>query len=138
MPIIVSWDNEARTIIRIHRSDPWDWDDYDRTVDESYALVNSVEHTVYTILILAPGDRFPQGLPMPHIQRMLRLRPKNAGPTVVVGTKNADLYGNVVFSAVSKMKQATDVLHYVGSLEDAYALIAEFEKAGAAQVEILD
>ena len=135
MPITVSWDNEDRRIVRIYRGEPWNWTDYNRSVDESYTLVQSVDNTVYTILILAVGDKFPPGLPLPHIERMLKLRPMNAGPTVVVGTKDADLYGNVVFSAVNKTKRATDVLHHVGSVEDGYALIAEFQKADAAEAE---
>jgi hypothetical protein len=136
MPITVSWDNASRIIVRIHRTSPWDWSDYDRSVDESYALVRSVDHTVYTILMLAPGDKFPAGRSVPHIDRMLEMRPKNAGPTVVVGAKKADTFGNVIFSAVNKTKRAADVLQYVESLEDAYALIAEFQKAPADEDEM--
>ncbi len=137
MPITVAWDNESKTIIRIDRTQPWSWADFDRGVDESYALMCSVDHPVYTINVISPDDKLPPGPPLPHIMRIAQLRPPNAGPTLVVGAKDAQMdsnFSSVIFSVARRVSQKVDeALINVKSLDEAYALIAEFQRAESGQ-----
>ena len=135
MPITVAWDNAARTIVRIERTTPWDWSDFDRGVDDSYASIRSVDHIVYTINIISADEKFPQGRPMPHINRIVRQRPQYAGPTYIVGPQDPQRsfsFGSVIFSAARKAKKkVADTLRYVGSLDETYAAFAELQRAEA-------
>src|SRR5262245_55997551 len=107
MPITVTWDNAARTIIRTERTSPWTWADFDIAIDESYALMRSVSHIVDVIDILDSAE-VPKGLALPHILRMLRLRPRNAGITIVVGKQGHKSFGAKVLEAVFTVNQRAD------------------------------
>src|SRR4051794_16532941 len=87
MPITVEWDNPDRTAILVDCIVPWTWGDFDQAVDKAFAMTKTVDHMVHTIVNVPMRDVAPEGAPMIHMMRMVRLRPKNSGTAVIVGAQ---------------------------------------------------
>jgi|GEM_PF-505759 len=125
MTIPFKWDNEARTILYVDRTQKYDWDEFDRSVDETYVLITSVTHTVDMVIRIDSTTPIPAN-PMPHMKRMFQTKPNNLRFIIAIGAeRTAYNFQTVmiemmmrVFSSVAKQ------MRFASSLEDARALIA--------------
>lgn len=125
MTIPFKWDNEARTILYVDRTQKYDWDEFDRSVDETYVLITSVTHTVDMVIRIDSTTPIPAN-PMPHMKRMFQTEPNNLRFIIAIGAeRTAYNFQTVmiemmmrVFSSVAKQ------MRFASSLEDARALIA--------------
>src|SRR5689334_8333352 len=84
MPVINTWDNDEKTIIRMEVSGRWTWDEMYQASESGFAMLDSVAHTVYPIL------DFSQSLGMPpnaitHARNMMGRQHPRTGMTVFVG-----------------------------------------------------
>jgi hypothetical protein len=135
MPLIVSWDNDDKTAIRVDSPSIWTWEDFDNAVDEAFVMIRSVEHAVSMIITTSSGKAAPKGLPVPHIMRMIRNKPKNAGVAVIVDPRRQERFAARVFAAVLKVrKNAAQQTLYASSLEEARSIITGVRRIDLAQV----
>ncbi|MEO8609041.1 MAG: hypothetical protein ABI690_14220 [Chloroflexota bacterium] len=84
MPISNSWDNDEKTIIRMDVSGIWTWDDLNRAFDESSAMLDSVNHTVYPIVDLSQSQNIPANF-IPNARSLMKKRHPRSGMAVFVG-----------------------------------------------------
>lgn len=126
MPIKVSWDNEAKTIVRYDFSGPWTWEEFHRAVDAIHALVKSVPHTVDYIANV-PNLHLPQGTALSHIRRAIRTAPPNSGVLMVT---DGGLFVNAIIGIVSRVG---GYVRTANTIEDARAKILERQARRAAK-----
>jgi hypothetical protein len=85
MSLLVAWDNEAQTILRIDVAGQWTWKEYDGAIDQAYTMIQEVDHSVDLIINLTDTVVFPQVQSMRHFQRMLTQRPGNLDMMIAAG-----------------------------------------------------
>jgi hypothetical protein len=130
MPINVSWDNSYKTAILIDCIVPWTWGEFDQAVDQTFAMIKTADHIVHTILNVPQRDMAPQGSPLIHMMRMIRLRPKNLGVAIIVGEQRRHSFLKQISMIVRKMNKSVDEMtKNAESLEEARAMIAVLEHA---------
>jgi hypothetical protein len=126
MSIKVSWDNEAKTIIRYDFEGDWNWEEFHVAAQEAFKLTRSVEHTVDTISNFLPGTRLPANAFL-QFRRAMVDAPKNRGVTAIAGNSSFITRMVSVFSKVNK--RLGERLVVVASLEEARKVLAERRKA---------
>jgi hypothetical protein len=129
MPLNVFWDNEAKTIIRSEGEGEWTWEEFHEGLQKIVEMMKTVDHRVDLIHNHQPGSKRPSGSGMPHFQRAIRVMPPNVGLTVFVNT-NAFARAIVAIFTRVYSKQAGGNFVMVGSLEEAYNLIAKERARG--------
>ncbi len=86
MPIITTWDNPEKTIIRKDFLDPWGWDDYAAALEQSHALMARFPERKIAIILNMAGTRDLPPNPLPTLRELLRGgMPDNWDGTLVVG-----------------------------------------------------
>jgi hypothetical protein len=85
MSLIVAWDNQAQTVLRIDLAGQWGWKEYDAAIDQAFAFIREVDHTVDVIINLTDSLAFPPVQSQRHFQRMLNQRPGNIGMFIAAG-----------------------------------------------------
>jgi len=121
MGIQVVWDNDEHTIIRHIYEKHWSLEDYYSLVDENYLQVASVDHRVDLINDLREMTAIPPNM-VPAIRYAARRAHPNEGINVIVASPD---YVKLLLDAINQaVGDATQVL-YVGTLDEAYHLIAQ-------------
>jgi hypothetical protein len=86
MPIDVTWDNEAKTVLRYDIGEYWNWDDFPTAVRQAERMRAEVLHPVSLIIAAQDGMRPPLGFPLSSlIDRTLRAAPDSMSIAVFVG-----------------------------------------------------
>jgi hypothetical protein len=83
MPITVDWDNLQQTIILFTYNRPWTWREFDAAVEQTLALVNTVDHKVDIIFDLRNGG-FPPRDAVWRFKTAAELSHPNVGQYVYV------------------------------------------------------
>jgi len=122
MKVIVGWDNEAKTILRFHFSEDWEWNEFQAALQEAESLLASVGHMVDVIADFQGSNRVPT-------ETLARLAyvgspcPINMGNIVLVGSKLFATTTLAIFQTFyGKVAQTFEFTH---SLERARALLAK-------------
>ena len=114
MTIMVSWDNEEKTAIRLDFSGQWNWEEYDDAIDTAYFMIAEIGHKVDIITNLARDSAVPGDESLRHFQRALRQMPTNVDLTI---TSGGNSFSRMVFSSFQRTLVA-------GSLAEARAILA--------------
>lgn len=86
MPIITTWDNPEKTVIRKDFSDPWGWADYAAALRQSDAMMAEFPAHRIAIILNLTGTRHLPPNPLPTLRELLRDgMPDNWDGTLVVG-----------------------------------------------------
>lgn len=99
MPVTVSWDDHAHSIILMSLETPWTWEEFDTALDQADEMAESVEHRVDFILDFRHGKQIPHGLPLPHVKQALAAIPANAGDFISVGIHGPAFIDNLWLKA---------------------------------------
>lgn len=83
MPVYVDWDNEDRTVIRYDLAGHWDWHAFEVAVEQSFAMTESVTHTVHVIIDMRQSMSMPDGAIL-YFKRLLQAAPANHGLYMMV------------------------------------------------------
>ena len=97
MTIKVAWDGDDTTLVRWDMDADWTWDEFDRAVDESAVLMDTVTHQV-DLLALSQRSLPPTPNVLPHFIRSQNYPIKNAngGYLVIVGVWQSGVIASVM------------------------------------------
>ncbi len=116
-------DNEKTVLVLEVRADKWNWDDAFNIMRDFKIRAESVEHSIYTVIIFHDTPSTPDSTVFRNIRQMTRLRANNEILTVFVGTNS--LF-RTIFNTVNKiylLKNIFDKFRFVATKEQAIALI---------------
>ncbi|NWF68279.1 MAG: hypothetical protein HXY40_04275 [Chloroflexi bacterium] len=126
MPVSVSWDNDAHSIIHFQMSAPWTWDEYRSADEQAQRLMDAATHKVDIILDFSGGMHLPSS-DLKYVRRAGQLTHPQQGLVVVLGV-NAFLRAlgtalETFFPGAAKNRRMA------ASKEEAYRMIAEEQVA---------
>jgi hypothetical protein len=86
MPVKVVWDNNEKITVRWDMDTKWTWEEFDRAVDETSVLMDSVTNQV-DVLVLSKKSLPPTPNVLPHFVRSQTypIANDNGGYLVIVG-----------------------------------------------------
>lgn len=119
--IKVSWDNEAKTILRYDFQGRWTWEDFYAASAQAFAMTHSVQHRVDAISHFHHGSVLPANA-MFHFRHAMVSAPANRGMNVIVGANAVVRTLIKMFSSINKQLAAR--LAIADSLDDARMLLA--------------
>ncbi len=125
MPIHVSWDDDARTIIRMDVT-PYTWDEFHSAFEAAFMLAASVPGQVDFIAVTSPDIRTPDPNFLPQLQKVVAAMPPNVGMIVLAGGSE---FGRTMISIVARVTGWAKRFAIVDTLDEARALIAERRSA---------
>jgi hypothetical protein len=121
MSVDANWLDDEKSAIVVAYGETWTWNENLAALRKTFEMMESVDHTVHTILdhthvVKAPRQsivKIPEMASLPQSQ--------NQGLTIIVGA--AGIWHNVaeIFAKVFRME-----LHYVDTREEAEALIRAY------------
>jgi hypothetical protein len=82
MSIQVTWDNEKHTVMLLTFRDPWDWEDYQRTMDQAWQMLDTVQDKVVTIVDFSNSLALPKGAVQYFSRTAERIHP-NQGSIII-------------------------------------------------------
>lgn len=125
MNVTVSWDNDARTVIRYDFEKQWTWDEFYAAATSAFAMTRSVSHLVDTISNFTPGAALPPNA-LFQFRRAMYTAPANRGVNVIVGASALIKTLVLLFSQLNR--DLSERLILVDSLEQAREVLAERRK----------
>lgn len=131
MGVTVTWDDEAKTILRYDVRGSWTWDDLLRGREEVFKIMDAAEaNPIYAIIHFADGKiSLPQGGMEPFKQLVTRSHPK-AGLTVVVGANwMMKTIAGTFRSAYTQITKKSVEFDYADTLEEARKIIAKEKRS---------
>ncbi|MFN8560218.1 MAG: hypothetical protein U0703_00940 [Anaerolineae bacterium] len=84
MPVLISWDDDAKTTLRYQYEGKWTWDEVDTATDEVVALMRVTTHSVSIIHDMTRSPGLPSGALTGRTAA--RDLPENWDISVVVGS----------------------------------------------------
>ena len=120
MAVLVAWDNEAQTILRIDLDGQWGWKEYDAAIDRAYDMIKERDHLVDLLFNLTESTSFPPVQSQRHFQRMLSSMPGNIEIMIAAG---GDPFVSGLFASFLQTRLAD-------SLPQARAMIANRARLG--------
>lgn len=124
MPINVEWDNEERTIIRYHVGDPWQLPEYSRALFHTWAMIESVEHSVHVVVDFTHAISFPKNLLSNASSTNNQIHPRQA---LVIGVKVSPYLQMIVRVAARAFPRLGRNVFFVPTLQEAYIMIKTYE-----------
>lgn len=127
MAINTSWDDDAKTRIRLDIHSGWTWADLYDAIAASDALIVSVPHQVDIILHLTHGTHIPTDFMTVAKDLLAKPEPRpNEGKRVIVGAGHLLRFAyHTLQRAFATQLQGRDI-HFADSLEDARRLLDEW------------
>lgn len=118
MPIVVSWDNEEKHILRHDFAGRWTLSDLNDAAENAWDMMHSVHHRVDVIMDVRHGNVTPSGF-LSQCNRIMLRRPANAGVIVVVGASSLLISLYYVFMRTYAMVVPRFTLLFADSVEEA-------------------
>jgi hypothetical protein len=127
MPIQVSWDDEAHSIIRLDYDGSWTWVELFEALHRANALAGTIDTPVARISDLCSSDGIPPN-PLPQLMPLSRLVDPRMDMHVTVGANRtvhmlADLFFRLCGPDVQRER-----FHWADSLEQARFMIAVYRE----------
>lgn len=122
MPIVLNWEDDARTILRHTYRGKWTVAEFYEAVDGSRSLLLDVAHPVDLIIDMREGPNPPKGI-TPAYQYADRKVPANQRLIVMVNPSEYMRRFNRIVEGVAP--RASKDRHVVETVEDAHNLIQE-------------
>jgi hypothetical protein len=123
MGIVVSWDNNDKTIIQVSfEDDGWNWEDFYDIDRQVQAMLAEVNHSVSYLADVKQLNLLPKGLSLLRARKVLHLRNPRSDITVIAGAspfirRTVEL----IFKIYGGTNQRT---FFVSTMADGRALIA--------------
>lgn len=122
MSVMVTWDNNERTVIRYHFDGDWQWEEFKAAFRHAQEMLETVGHIVDVIADFQTSDCVPTET-LARLAYVARNRPANLGNSVIVGTKVFAMTTLSVFSAF--YGDAARIYQWAHSLDRARAPLAK-------------
>lgn len=85
MPITFDWDDGQQRVLRLVAADPWNWNDFHKTMRRATFLLDRVDHSVEIIVDLRQSVRLPAGA-LGHIRSLgVPLHPNMRNRLLIIG-----------------------------------------------------
>lgn len=123
MGIVVQWDNPEQTIIRFAYSGQWTFGDLFDAMQESRALMDTVDHQVHGIIDMQDSKLMPNGALSLGRNVTMRKHP-NQGKSIIVGASG---FARTLYDVYRKVYRTTfdeSAFAFATSLEEARQLLA--------------
>lgn len=120
MPIQADWDNDTRTIIRIHVSDPWTIDDYSLATLHAYSLMEGADGCVHVIIDFTDAYSFPKDMLSGASAEKVHLHPRQG---LVVIVKISPYLRAVIKATLRVFPRMRQNLFFTQTVQEAYTLI---------------
>src|SRR5215510_5936004 len=89
MPIIVEWQDEAKTVVLQRYDGRWTWDEfYVACTQDTVNLMRTVPHTVHIFADFTKAQGVPIGGAMLHARNVMQHYPANWGTLIIVGANH--------------------------------------------------
>lgn len=123
MPMTPTWYDDTKTILVFEFVQPHitTWDEYHIAIDKGWAMIREMPHDVFAV-IDAGDTPMPQGNPMPHLRRSLRMLPPNV-PTTINIVDN--MFAEAILNMLKKI-QMTRKMVIVNTWDDAHQYINDY------------
>ncbi|MBN1430799.1 MAG: hypothetical protein JXB07_20685 [Anaerolineae bacterium] len=97
MAIKVEWDTDEKTLVRWNMDSNWTWDEFDRAVDETGVLMDTVFHQV-DLLVLSEKSLPPTPNVLPHFMysQTYPIANDNGGHLVIVGFWQSGIIASIM------------------------------------------
>ena len=133
MGIIVTWDNDAQTVLRYTYSGEWTWDEFYEVVGKGNAMIETVSHPVVSLVDMHDTDHIPTNA-ITNIRRIVDLsaQTRNTNISVFVGTNQ---FGEMLVETAKRIYRDIELkatFHFVGDLETGRQLALEIQAGLAA------
>jgi hypothetical protein len=119
MSIEIQWENEEKTIVRWIFSGDFNWKDYDEGSEKLEDMIADVNHNFATIFDLSQMTALPR-YAVSQYPKLIRDVPARQETLVIISLNRLVRSLGRIFTRVYRMN-----IHFVLTLEDALALIAE-------------
>lgn len=86
MSVTTEWHDDHKTVILYTVSDPWTWDEMYKGIDDCYAMMETVQHSVDTIFDIRESNGLPPSA-LANIRTLNRRRHENSRHVVVIGLR---------------------------------------------------
>lgn len=117
--ISVGWHNPEQTIILIKMELGWTWGDMYHAATETYALVDTVKHSLFIIADLSEANRIPPHA-LTHLRNINREAHPNLSKLAIVGLNVVgESLANIFIRLYGALGTGADV-KLVSTVEDAY------------------
>ena len=121
MPVNVSWDDDARTLLCFRIAGHWTWQELNWAWLECMAMMNNVPHKVNIIVDITEMVNMPMDLIMRTVQ-LIRCQPHNTGISVIA-TDNG--FVNMLFENLRRIiPRESSFLRAVPNVEAARQTLA--------------
>lgn len=129
MAVKVAWDNDEKVLVRWDMDHDWTWEEFDRAVDETAVLMDSVTQQV-DLLVLSEKSLPPTPNVLPHFARSQTypIANDNGGYLVIVGFWQSGVIASVmkVVEAVApKGEKVFKGVRFFDSEAEARAFLAQ-------------
>ena len=122
MPIDVTWDDDAQTVIRYAFRSPWTWDEYRQAIEEAWALAASVPHATDTITDMSASRLLPDGL-FRNVKQSVVEIPESTQTVVLVG---GGLFVETMLNVMKRIyRNAASKFFVVETVQEARVLIQQ-------------
>lgn len=126
MGVKIDWLNKDNTAIRYDFNGKWNWTDFEKAVEQSFTMTESVTHTVHAVMDFSQHKTAPDGL-MVYFKRKLAVLPENRGAIVFVSRNTALLTALRMFLRIHKSH--ADRVLIANDLKAAQSLLDEINTA---------
>jgi hypothetical protein len=121
--IRISWDNEAKTILRRDASYGWTWADLAQGNQEINAILDTVDHLVCTISVQNYSQHYIPPNPLAKLSSMLPQKHPRIGLSVVVSRSSLI---QSILGLLIKLNFNASHLRFADNVEEARVIIHEY------------
>ena len=124
----VRWGNEEKTIVLGELIGDWTWDDFYQLTKTQIALMDTVDHRVH-LIIFDQNERIkmPPGA-LSHLKRLINMAHSNEERVVIVNIPAVAKALLDILRKVYGVRALVERYVFFASLEEAYAVLDEYEK----------
>ena len=121
--IRISWDDEAKTILRRDADYGWTWAELAAANAEMAKLLDSVEHEVCTLVVQNYSKPYIPANPLANLGAMLKDKHPRVGLSIVVS--HSSLVRSII-GLLIKLSPSANHLRFVNSLEEGRMQIRQY------------
>lgn len=118
--IQVSWDDEARMVVRYDFDYGWTWPELDAANDTLHAMMKEAAREVCVIAVQNYSQHYMPPNPLSKISTMLPRRTEQVGLTVIVS--RSSLVSSIM-SLIVKLYPSASHLRFANTVDEARAMI---------------
>jgi hypothetical protein len=121
--IHISWDDEAKTVLRRDADYGWTWEELEKANREMAAILDSVDHEVCTLSVQSYAQNYIPPNPLSKLSSMLPYKHPRIALSVVVSRSNMV---RSIFKLLIILYPKASHLRFADSLESGRQLIREY------------